>query len=127
VSFDEVRRVAVAAQELLQLLVADPGQHGRVGNLVAIEMEDRQDDTVRHWIQELVGVPARRQRSGLGLPVAYDAGDDPGPIVERGPISVRDGVSELSALVDRSWGLRSHVTRDPPGKRELGEEMLHPL
>ena len=76
VPLDEVRRVAVAAEELLQLLVADPGEDAGIGDLVAVQVQDRQDHAVGHRVQELVGVPARRQRPGLRLAVADDAGDD---------------------------------------------------
>src|ERR1043165_8763429 len=41
VSLDYVRCVAVATEELLQFLLADPGKHRRVGDLVAVEVKDR--------------------------------------------------------------------------------------
>src|ERR1019366_10532391 len=46
VSLDEVWAVAVAAEKLLQLLMADPRQQSRVGDLVAVEVQDRQGPTV---------------------------------------------------------------------------------
>ena len=33
VALDEMRVIAVTAQQLSQFLTADPGQHGRIGNL----------------------------------------------------------------------------------------------
>ena len=81
VAFDEVGRPAVAAQQLLQFLVRDARQDGRVGDLVAVEMQDRQHRAVGDRVEELVGMPGggqrdrfplrrrrrRRRRSGPGL------------------------------------------------------------
>src|SRR5258707_279144 len=41
VAFDEARRVAVAHKEALQLLPRDTGEEARIGDLVAVQMEDR--------------------------------------------------------------------------------------
>ena len=90
VAFDEVRAVAVAAQQRLELLVADARQHRRARDLVAVQMEDRQHGAVGDRIEELVRVPARRERTGLGLAVADDAGDEQIGIVERGAVGVRE-------------------------------------
>ena len=76
VAFDEIRRVAVAAEQLVQLLVADAREDVGIGDLVAVEVQDRQHRAVRRRVQELVRMPARRQRSGFRLAVADDAGDD---------------------------------------------------
>ena len=65
-----------AAEQLLQFLMLDPGQDGRVGNLVAVEMQDRQHGAVGGRIEKLVGMPGGGQRPGLRLAVADDAGDD---------------------------------------------------
>ena len=125
VALDEIRRVAVAAEELLELLVADAGEHGGIGDLVAVQVQDRQHRPVGQRVQELVRVPARRQRPGLRLAVADDAGDDQVGIVEGGAVGVRQRIAELAALVDRPGRLRRHVARDAAGKGELGEEPLH--
>ena len=61
-----------------------------IGDLVAVEVQDRQDRPVGRRVQELVGMPARRQRSGLRLAVADDAGDDQVGIVEGGAVGVRE-------------------------------------
>ena len=60
VALDQVGRVAVAAQQVEQLLARDAGQHGRVGDLVAVEVQDRQHGAVGARVEELVRVPARR-------------------------------------------------------------------
>ena len=69
-------RVPVALEQRGQLLVADAVEDRRVGDLVAVEGEDRDDRPVDRRVEELVRVPARGQRSGLRLAVADDAEDD---------------------------------------------------
>ena len=41
VALDEARRVAVALEQRAQLVLADPREHRRVGDLVAVEVQDR--------------------------------------------------------------------------------------
>ena len=127
VALDEVGRVSVAAEELIQLLVADPGQNGRVGDLVAVEIQDWQHRAVGRWVQEFVRVPARCKRSSFSLAVADDTGDDQVGVVEGGPIGVRESVAELAALVDRAGRLRRYMAGNAARERKLGEEALHAL
>ena len=124
VAFDEVRAVAVAAQQLIELLVADAREHGRARDLVAVQMQDRQDRAVGRGVQELVRVPARRERPGFRFAVADDAGDEQIGVVESRAVGVRQGVSQLAAFMDRAWRLGRDVTGDAAGKRELLEEPL---
>ena len=72
-ALDEIRRVTVAAKELIQLFVADPCQHAGTGDLVAIQVQDRQHRAVCCRVQELVGVPACGQRPRFGFAVSDDA------------------------------------------------------
>ena len=46
VPLDEIRFVAVAAQELVELLGRDARKYGRIGDLVAVEVQDRQHGAV---------------------------------------------------------------------------------
>src|SRR5450759_2346182 len=124
---DHVRRVAVPAHQVEKLRLRDPGEHGRVRDLVAVEVQDRQHDAVGQRIDELVRVPAGRERSGLGLAVADHCGDQEVRVVERRAVRVREGVAELAALVDRSWRLRGDVARDPAREGELPEQTPHPF
>jgi hypothetical protein len=62
-------------------------------------MEDREDGAVRPGIEELVAVPARRERSRLGLSVADDARRDEVRVVEDRPEGVAQAVAELAS----SW------------------------
>ena len=124
---DEVRLVPVADQQRLQLVQRDAGQHGRVRDLVAVQVEDVEDRAVVDRVQELVGMPGGGQRPGLGLAVADDARNDQVRVVERGPVGVRDRIAELSTLVDRPGRLRCRVAGNSIRKRELLEQLLHPL
>jgi hypothetical protein len=127
VALDEVRLVAVALEEALELAAGDAREVAGVGDLVAVQMQDRQHRAVARRVQELVRMPAGRERTGLGLTVADDARDDQVGVVERGPIRVREGIAELASLVDRPGRLRRHVARDAAGEAELLEELPHPV
>ena len=88
VAFDEVRLVAHALEELPQLVLGNAGEEAGVGDLVAVQVEDRQHAAVAGRVEELVAVPAGGERPGLRLAVADDAGDDQVRVVERGPVGV---------------------------------------
>jgi hypothetical protein len=124
---DDPGRVAVTLEQRQQLCLGDPGQHSRIGDLVAVQMEDRQHDAVADRVQELVRVPARRQRPGLRLAVADHAADEQVRVVERRSVRMDDRVAELAALVDRAWGLGCDVAGDAARERELTEQTLHPV
>ena len=112
VAGDEVDGVAVTLQQGSQLRLGDPGEDRRVRDLVAVEVEDRQHGAVAARIEELVRVPARRERPGLGLAVADDAADEEIGVVECRTVGVGQRVPELTTLVDR--------TRESPGATWLG-------
>ena len=126
VAFHEMRLVAVAAEQVLELFMADAGEHARVGDLVAVQMENRQNHTVGQRIQEFVGMPARGQRPRLRLTVADDAGDDQVRVVERRTKRMRERVAELAAFMNGARCLGCHVARNTAGERELFEQSLHP-
>ena len=121
---DEDGCPAAAAQELLQFLVRDACQHGGVGDLVAIEVQDRQHRAVGGGVEELVRVPGGGQRPGLGLAVADHAGDDQVGVVEHGAEGMAERVAQLAAFVDRTRALGRGVARDAAGKRELPKQLL---
>ena len=126
-AFDEIRRVTIPDEQGLELLMTDPRQNRGVGDLVAVQIQDRQHGAVPSRVDELVGMPGGGQRSGLGFAVADDAGHDQIGIVECHSVGVRQAVAKLSALVDRTRRLRGHVAADVTGKRELLEETPHPF
>jgi nitrogen-specific signal transduction histidine kinase len=85
VALDKMRIPSIAAKQPLQLLVRNPSQQRGIGDLVAIEVKDRQDGAVANRIQKFVAVPRGRQGTGLGLAVTDDAVDDQVGIVEAAP------------------------------------------
>ena len=98
-ALNKMGRVAIAAEELIQFFVADTSQHARIGDLVPVQVQDRQHCSVGRRIEELVGMPGGRQWSGFRLAVADDAGDDQVGIVIRSPVRVRDRIPQFAAFV----------------------------
>ena len=127
VALDEIRRVTVAAKQRFQFVVRNARQHRRAGNLVAVQMQDRQHRAVVHRIEKLVRVPAGGERAGFRFAIADDAGDEQVGIVERRAESVRQRVTQLAALMNRAGCLRRDVARNAAGKGELFEQPLHPV
>ena len=104
----------------------DAGQDGRVADLEAVEVQDRQHGAVADRIEELVRLPCRGQRAGLRFAIADDTGDDQIGIVERCPKRMAQRVPQLATLMDRTRRLRRHVAGDPARERELREQPLEP-
>ena len=127
VAGDDQRPPAAALEKRDELLLGNPCEHGRIRDLVAVEVKERQDCAVGARVQELVAVPPRRQRAGFGLAVADDAGHDQLGVVEGGAEGVRERVAELAALVDRAGRLGRRMAGDAAGKRELAEEVADPF
>ena len=125
VALDGPHLVAVAAEQVEQLVARDPRRDGRVGDLVAVEVQHRQDRSVVDGVHELVGVPGRGQRTGLELAVPDDGGHHEVRVVHRGAVGVRQDVAELPSLVDRARRLGCHVAGYAAGEGELAEELLH--
>lgn len=122
---DVQRVVAVAAQQRVEFTLGDPGQHRRVRDLVAVQVEDRQNGAVVDRVEELVRMPGRGQRPRLRLTVADHAGDQQPGVVEGGPVGVGQGVPQLAALVDGAGRLRCHMARYAAGEGELPEQRGH--
>ncbi len=88
VAFDKVGLVAIAPHQLGELLTRDAREQARVGDLVAVEVQDRQYRTVGGGIEELVRVPCGCQRTRLGLAVTDNAGDRKVRVVEHGAVGM---------------------------------------
>ncbi len=127
VTFDEQRFVAVAKEQISHLVVTHPADHRRIGDLVAIEVKDRQHGTVMRRIQELVGMPGSGERTGFGFAVADHAGADQVGIVECGAIGMHQRVTEFAAFVDRTRRFRCGMAWNPAGKRELAKQPVQPI
>jgi hypothetical protein len=83
-ALDEERCPAAASEEVFEFLVLDSGEDCRVADLEAVEVQDRQNRSVRDRIEEFVGLPGGRQGAGFGFAVADDAGDNEPRVVECG-------------------------------------------
>src|SRR5690606_892146 len=127
VARDHARFVAVAAQLGEQVLLGDARRYGRSGDLVAVEVQDRQDRAVAHRVEEADRLPAPGQRPGLGLAVADDGGDHQVGVVEGRAEGVGERVAEFAALVDGAGRLRGGVAGDAAGEGELAEQAAHAL
>ena len=121
------RVVAISGHQRMQFGVRDPRQHGGIGDLVAVQMQDRQHRAVGRRVEELVAVPGGRQRPGLGLPVADDAGGDQVGIVQHRAVGVRQRVAQFAALMDRARRVRRGMAGDAAGEGELAEQVVHAL
>ena len=120
----EKRGPPIAAQQLLQLLMANARQHGRVGNLVSVQVQDGQHHAVSYGVEKLVRMPSRSQRSGLGLAISDDTRHHQLRVVERRAKSMAQRIAQLAAFVDRSRRLRRGMARDSTRKRELQKQLL---
>src|SRR5262245_47112367 len=90
-------------------------------------MQDRQHGAVADWVQELVGMPGRREGSGLRFTVPHHHCDEEIWVIEGRPERVRQAVAELTALVDGARRLRRAVAADAAGEGEFLEELGHSL
>src|SRR5215471_693214 len=102
--------------------MADPGKDAGIRNLVAVEVQDRQNNPIGYRIQKLVGVPARGERAGFRFAVTDDAGDDQVGVVVSSPVSMRESVAKLATLVNRTRGFRRHMAGDSTWEGELREK-----
>jgi hypothetical protein len=50
VAFHKIRFIAVTADELGQLMAADAGKNGRIGDLETVEMKDRKNRSIARGI-----------------------------------------------------------------------------
>ena len=126
VALDEMGLVAVAPEQGGQLRLRDSREDRRVGDLVAVEVQDRQDRAVVDRVEERVRQPARGKWPGLRLAVADDAGHEQIGVVERGPERVRERVAELAAFVDRTRRFRGDVAGMPPGNENWRKSRRRP-
>src|SRR5437773_1222695 len=127
VAGDEVDVVAVAAQQAPYRLVALTTEDGRAGDLVSVQVEDRQHRTVPRRVEEVDALPRALERPRLGLAVSDHGDRKEVRIVEGGAEGMHEDVAELAALVDGAGRRHAHVARHASRRRELAEEPLHAL
>ena len=118
---------AEALKQLGQLAVAHRGVDRRVGDLVPVDVQERQHRSARGGIQELVGMPRAGRRTRLRLAVAHDARHDQVGVVERRAERGRQRVPQLPALVNRSGHDRRQMAREATGPGEVAHQPRQPL
>ena len=79
-------------------------------------MKNRQHRAVANRIQEFVRVPARGERTSLGLAIADDAHGEEVGIVKHRAERVRERVAQFAAFVDGTRRFRRDVAGDAAGK-----------
>ena len=72
-AFDEIGRVTVSAEQRLDLVVRNAGQHGGSRYLVTVQMQNRQHSPIASRIQKLVGVPAPCEWTSFGFTITHNA------------------------------------------------------
>src|SRR5277367_2662527 len=125
IAFDEIRFVPVTGEQCFQLFMWDARKDGGICDLVAIEVQHRQDRSIANRIQKFIRMPRGCKRTCFRLTVPYRDGDDEIRIVERCTVRVGNGVAKLTAFVNRTRRLWSAVRAYSSRKRELAEEFEH--
>ena len=125
VASHETGAIAMPLEEGLQFRGRDARQQGRVGDLVAVQVQDGQHGAVARRVQEPGRLPGGGQRAGFGLAVPDHRGDDQVGIVEGRPKRVRQAVAQLTALVDRAGQLWRAVRTDAVRRRKVPEQVRH--
>ena len=100
ITLHEVGRPATALEKLLQFLVLDARQNGRVADFVAILVQDRQHGLIGRRAEKLVGLPCSGLWSGFRFAVADNAGDDQIGIVERRPEGTAERICQFSTFMN---------------------------
>ena len=99
-AFYKIRCPAVAFEQVFQLVMRDAREHGGVGNLVPVQVQNRQDGPVVYGVQELVTVPRRGQRAGFGLAIAHHGGHNQIGVVIGRAKRMRQAIAQLAAFVN---------------------------
>ena len=102
--------------------MGDACQHGRIGNFVSIQMQNRQDSAIRLGIQKLVGMPGRGQWPRFRLAVTDDAGRNQIRIIKYCAKCVAERIPQFSTFVYGPRALRRRMAGYTAGKRKLGKQ-----
>ena len=115
-ALNEIRRPAVTTQQLIEFLAADAGEDRWAGNLVAIEMEDRQHCTIGGSVEKFVGMPGCGQWPGFCLAVTNHAGGNQIWIVKYGTEGMTQRIAKLTPLVNGAGAFGRSMARYATGK-----------
>ena len=84
------------------LFVRHAAHDGWTGDLVAVQMKDRQHRAIARRIEEGNPLPSRRQGTGFRLPIADYCHHQQVRVVERRAEGVAQHVAKLAAFMDRT-------------------------
>ncbi len=99
--------------------MADARQQGRIVDLVAVEIEDRQHRAIADRVEKLADMPGGGQRASLGLAITDDRRDDQVGIVKGRPAGMRQDITQFAAFVDGAGRFRGAVAANAAGEGEL--------
>src|ERR1700677_1877664 len=109
ISLDEVGLVPTPAVQCLKVCVAGAPLGGRAGDFVAVEVQNRKNGTLPHWVKKVDRLPASLKRTGLRFTVTNYAGNNQIRIVECRSKCVTQRIAELSTLMHGVRHVRSAV------------------
>src|SRR5579885_2996979 len=125
IALDDVWPVSISAKQRIQFFRRNAREDGWIGDLVAIQVKDRQHGTVAYWVEKLVRMPGSCQRPGLRFPVAHTYGDDQVRVVKCSAKAMRKAVAQLAAFMNRAGSLRRAVAANATGEGELAKKLPH--
>ena len=120
-AFHKVRLPAHTCKKLPQHVIRSTGQNGRIGNLVAVQMQNRQHRAIFVRIDKFVALPGSGQRTSFRFSIADHAGRNQIGIVKYRAKGMGQRIAQFSALMNRAGHLRRHMTGNPAGKGKLLE------
>src|SRR6266404_2011550 len=125
VAFNKVRLVPIAFEKVRKLVFRYPGQHGGTGNLVAVQMKNRQDRTITQWVQEFVRVPTGGKWARLSLAITYNTTHQQIRIIKCGPVSVQQRIAQFTTFIDGPGSIGRGMAGNASGPGKLLEQPLH--
>ena len=125
VAAHETDLVAMPFDQGAHVVVGHASHHGGIGDLVAVEMQDRQHRAIARRVQEGDALPAAGQRGGFCLAVADHRRDQQIGVVEGRAEGMAQHIPKLAAFMDRSRGRNADVTGNAARGGELAKEGAH--
>jgi len=93
----------------------DAGQHGRIADLVAIEVQDRQHGSIENWVDNLLDCHAVARGPVSAFTIADDAGDDQSGLSNTAPKAWLSGIPQLTTFVNRPRRSGRNMAGNPAG------------
>src|SRR6516225_2529485 len=72
-AFDKESLITVSGEEVTDVIVGFPSPDCRASNFVSVKMQDREDRSIAHRIEEFHTLPAAFERACFGLSIAHDS------------------------------------------------------